>query len=98
MLEQGALDEARAIAARNLDPLLPGMKALGLPELLQHLGGAVSLAQATALAQAATRQYAKRQCTWFRHQLAADRRIDAQFSERLLPEIFSIIRQFLLTP
>lgn len=98
MLAAGALDEVRAIDARGLDPLLPGMKALGLPELRQHLGGALSLAQATALAQAATRQYAKRQATWFRHQLVSNYRIDAQFSERLLPEIFSIIRQFLLTP
>jgi len=74
------------------------MKALGLPELRQHLEGAISLAQAVALAQAASRQYAKRQATWFRHQLAPDHLLNAQFSERLLPEIFSIIRQFLLTP
>ncbi len=98
MIDRGALDEGRAVLARRLDPLLPGMKALGLPELRQHLEGAISLAQAVALAQAASRQYAKRQATWFRHQLAPDHLLNAQFSERLLPEIFSIIRQFLLTP
>ena len=64
----------------------------------QHLGGAISLAQAIELAKASTRQYAKRQSTWFRHQLPPDYLLSAQFSERLLPEIFSIIRQFLLTP
>lgn len=97
MLAAGALDEARALAARNLDRALPAMKALGLPALLDHLKGLISLDEATARAQAATRQYAKRQATWFRHQLLPDHRIDAQFSERFLPEIFSIIRQFLLT-
>lgn len=98
MIDQGALDEVRAVLARNLDPLLPGMKALGVAELRQHLGGAIPLAQAVALAKASTRRYAKRQATWFRHQLPPDHLVNAQFSERLLPEIFSIIRQFLLTP
>jgi tRNA dimethylallyltransferase len=98
MIDQGALDEVRAVLARNLDPMLPGMKALGVAELRQHLGGAISLAQAVELAKASTRQYAKRQATWFRHQLPPDYLLSAQFSERLLPEIFSIIRQFLLTP
>jgi len=98
MVERGALDEVRAVLGRTLDPMLPGMKALGVAELGQHLGGAISLAQATELAKASTRQYAKRQATWFRHQLPPDHLLGAQFSERLLPEIFSIIRQFLLTP
>lgn len=98
MVDRGALDEVRAVLARRLDPMLPGVKALGLPELRQHLEGLIPLAQAVALGQAATRQYAKRQATWFRHQLPPDHLISAQFSERLLPEIFSIIRQFLLTP
>ncbi|MBL8705595.1 MAG: tRNA (adenosine(37)-N6)-dimethylallyltransferase MiaA [Rhodospirillales bacterium] len=98
MIGQGALDEVRAVLARRLDPMLPGMKALGVAELRRHLDGALPLAQAVALAQTATRQYAKRQATWFRHQLPPDYLLNAQFSERLLPEIFSIIRQFLLTP
>jgi tRNA dimethylallyltransferase len=74
------------------------MKALSLPALRDHLKRLISLEDAVVLARQATRQYAKRQATWFRHQLAADYRLDAQFSERFLPEIFSIIRQFLLTP
>lgn len=97
MIRQGALAEARALWARRLDPSLPAMKALGLPALFDHLNGLISLEEAIARAQQATRRYAKRQATWFRHQLEPDHRIDAQFSERFLPEIFSIIRRFLLT-
>ena len=48
------------------------MKAVGLPELLRHLRGEISLDEAIALAQRATRRYAKRQMTWFRHQMTPD--------------------------
>ena len=47
------------------------MKALGVRELLGHLAGEMPLAAAIAAAQQATRRYAKRQMTWFRHQLPA---------------------------
>lgn len=97
MLERGALDEVRALLALRLDPALPAMKALGVPQLAAHLRGEITLAEATALAQAATRQYAKRQSTWFRHQWSPDHLIDAQYSERTENEIFSKIRDFLLT-
>ena len=69
MLETGALEEVAALAARNLDPMLPAMKAQGVPPLLRHLKGEISLATAQELGAAGTRQYAKRQFTWFRHQL-----------------------------
>src|SRR5204863_9318107 len=69
MLEKGALEEVEALAARGLDPILPAMKALGVPPLLRHLRGEISRQQAIALASAQTRQYAKRQFTWFKHQL-----------------------------
>jgi tRNA dimethylallyltransferase len=97
MVEAGAVDEARAFAARKLDPGLPITKAVGLRELLRHVAGETDLASAVAEGQRATRRYAKRQYTWFRNQLAADRVIDEQFSESLQSEIFSFIRQFLLT-
>jgi len=97
MIEAGALDEVRALVARRLDPALPAMKALGVPALAAHLRGELSLGAAIARAQAATRQYAKRQVTWFRHQLLGAQRIDAQYSERLRPEILALIRRFLLT-
>lgn len=70
MLAEGALDEARALAARGLDPLLPAMKAHGVPWLLRHLRGDIPLAEAAGKAKQDTRRYAKRQFTWFRHQLA----------------------------
>lgn len=97
MVEAGALEEAAAMKARGLDPALPAMKALGLPELLAHLDGSLPLARAIEAAQGATWHYARRQRTWFRHQFDPQLRIGEQFSERLLPEIFSKIRQFLLT-
>ncbi|MBS0533810.1 MAG: tRNA (adenosine(37)-N6)-dimethylallyltransferase MiaA [Proteobacteria bacterium] len=69
MLAAGALDEVRALAARNLDPLLPAMKAHGVPWLIRHLRGEISLDEAAAGSIMDTRRYAKRQHTWFRGQL-----------------------------
>jgi tRNA dimethylallyltransferase len=70
MLAEGALDEVRALAERSLDPLLPAMKAHGVPWLIRHLHGDIPLAEAADKAKQDTRHYAKRQFTWFRHQLA----------------------------
>jgi tRNA dimethylallyltransferase len=69
MLSAGALDEVRLLSARGLDPLLPAMKAHGVPWLIRHLAGEMSLAAAAEEAKKDTRHYAKRQFTWFRHQL-----------------------------
>lgn len=69
MMEGGALDEVRALRERNLDPMLPAMRAHGVPGLLAHLRGAISREEAIAKGQGDTRRYAKRQFTWFRHQL-----------------------------
>ncbi|MCA6122172.1 tRNA (adenosine(37)-N6)-dimethylallyltransferase MiaA [Bradyrhizobium sp. WSM 1704] len=69
MLETGALDEVAALAARKLDPLLPAMKAHGVPALIRHLAGEISREEAAEIGRADTRHYAKRQYTWFRHQL-----------------------------
>jgi tRNA dimethylallyltransferase len=69
MLEAGALDEVRALAARGLDPTLPAMKAHGVPWLVRHLNGEISLDEAAAGAIMDTRRYAKRQVTWFRNQM-----------------------------
>lgn len=73
MLEAGALDEVAKLAARaegeGLDPALPIFKALGYPALSAHLRGEVSLADARETSQQQTRNYAKRQMTWLRHQL-----------------------------
>ncbi|MGX4802928.1 tRNA (adenosine(37)-N6)-dimethylallyltransferase MiaA [Bradyrhizobium guangdongense] len=69
MLRGGALDEVERLAARGLDPLLPAMKAHGVPALIRHFRGELSLEEAATIGRADTRHYAKRQFTWFRHQL-----------------------------
>ena len=69
MLENGALDEVRALGERRLDPMLPVMRAHGVPGLLAHLRGELRLEDAIAKGKVDTRAYAKRQFTWFRHQL-----------------------------
>jgi tRNA dimethylallyltransferase len=69
MLKAGALEEVARLAARNLDPLLPAMKAHGVPALIAHLKGEITLEEAAAAGRGDTRHYAKRQYTWFRHQL-----------------------------
>jgi tRNA dimethylallyltransferase len=69
MLGAGALDEVAALAARKLDPLLPAMKAHGVPALIRYLAGEIDLEEAAVIGRADTRHYAKRQFTWFRHQL-----------------------------
>ncbi len=72
MLEAGALDEARYLAGLDLDASLPAMKALGVPELLNYVRGNCSLSEAADSAKLHTRQYAKRQRTWFKNKLKAD--------------------------
>lgn len=97
MMEHGAPDEVRALMALHLDPALPAMKALGVPELAEWLSGACDRDTAVARACQATRNYAKRQMTWFRNQLDKPEVVYAQFSESITHGIFAIIRQFLLT-
>lgn len=68
MVEAGALDEVKALVARGLDPALPAMKAVGVRELAACLAGETSLETALDALKQATRNYAKRQLTWFRNQ------------------------------
>lgn len=69
MIAEGAMEEVRALAALDLDPALPATKAIGFRELRAALNGDTTMAEATERAKIATRQYAKRQSTWFRNQL-----------------------------
>jgi tRNA dimethylallyltransferase len=69
MMEAGALEEVRALSRRKLDPLLPAMKAHGVPWLIRHLAGEITLIEAAEGAKNDTRRYTKRQFTWVRHQL-----------------------------
>jgi tRNA dimethylallyltransferase len=69
MMTAGAIEEVQALAARALDPNLPAMKAHGVPWLVRHLRGEINLEEAVEGAKRDTRQYTKRQATWFRNQL-----------------------------
>ncbi len=77
MVAAGALEEVRALTARGLDPALPAMKAVGVRELAGYLARETTLAEATAAIKQATRNYAKRQLTWFRNQCGDWARIKA---------------------
>jgi tRNA dimethylallyltransferase len=70
MMAAGALHEVDRLRARRLDPLLPVMRAHGVPGLIAHLEGKIGLDEAIRRGQGDTRAYAKRQVTWFRHQMA----------------------------
>lgn len=72
MIDEGAVAEVEALLARKLNPNLPVMRAIGVPELSAYLLGRTSLDEAIAAGQQATRRYAKRQYTWFAHQPPAE--------------------------
>ncbi|HEY9548763.1 MAG TPA: tRNA dimethylallyltransferase, partial [Kiloniellaceae bacterium] len=97
----GAVEEVAALLALGLDPALPVMKAVGVPEFAAYLAGKTSLEAALARAQQATRRYAKRQMTWLRHQLLGNDAtvlvMETQYSESHRLEFFAKIRQNLLT-
>ncbi len=97
MVEEGALDEVRDLMALGLAPDLPAMKAVGVRELAAYLADDSTLDEAVAAAQQASRNYAKRQLTWFRNQIPKDESIFTQYSESHHQKIFSFIRQFVLT-
>ncbi|MET1025853.1 MAG: tRNA (adenosine(37)-N6)-dimethylallyltransferase MiaA [Dongiaceae bacterium] len=105
MIEHGALDEVEATLARYGRAILeePSGKALGFRDLADVLAGRQALERAIAAAQQATRNYAKRQTTWFRHQMAFANFISEigtkeNFSESSYQKIFQNIRDFVLTP
>jgi len=68
MIDQGAVAEVQKMLTHKLDPALPAMKTLGVREITDYLQGISTLDEAIAQAQQATRNYAKRQMTWFRNQ------------------------------
>ncbi len=72
MLAGGAMGEVEALLARALDPALPVMRAIGVPEIAAYLAGEIDLAEAQERGAQATRNYAKRQFTWFRNQSPPD--------------------------
>ncbi len=106
MLEEGALDEVRALLALGLDPALPLLRAHGVPELAAYLRGEITLLEATRRAELVVGQYTKRQATWFRHhRLSAQiytigARIGdfTQFSERSMADLLNFLTLSGLTP
>ena len=104
MIEHGVLDEIRAMDALKLAPDLPVMRAVGVPEFLAVVRGDQALSDAIGQVTQASRRFAKRQYTWFRHQ-TPDWKVfspslasgGAQQSERFFGEVFPFIRQTLLT-
>jgi tRNA dimethylallyltransferase len=76
MVHDGAIEEARATGRLGLSPDLPAMKAIGVRQFLDHDAGKLTLAEALASVKTETRRYAKRQLTWFRHQMADWPRLD----------------------
>jgi tRNA dimethylallyltransferase len=90
MLSAGALEEAAQL--RHIDPALPSAKILGLRELQSVRDGNSTLEAAGSAAKTATRQYAKRQLTWFRHRMADWRWIEAQDTDVIVAQMLAAIR------
>jgi tRNA dimethylallyltransferase len=97
MVEAGAIEEVRSLLSLGLDPELPIMKAVGVREIAAHLQGQIDRVTMVAKGQQATRHYAKRQYTWFRHRLPAAQILAEQYSEKADQVIFTKIRETLLT-
>jgi tRNA dimethylallyltransferase len=68
MVDSGAVDEVKALLARGIDPALPVMRAIGVREIAAFLNGEIDRSEMIARGSQATRNYAKRQYTWFAHQ------------------------------
>lgn len=98
MMAEGALDEVRTLLALGLDPEQPAMKAVGVRELRAYLMGTSSLSDAAARAKKATRMLAKRQRTWFRHQLGAELVLDYPPAPSASATVASFVGRVVLTP
>lgn len=93
MLMQGAMAEARALVARNLDPELPAMKAHGMPWIAAFVRGEISAEEAAENAKRDTRRYAKRQFTWIGRQFPFWPRIPSPEIGDRLRVIFALYRE-----
>jgi tRNA dimethylallyltransferase len=96
-MDQGALSEAETIKNMNLDPSLPAMKALGLSQIIKYLDGEMNLDDAIKDAQQKTRNYAKRQMTWFRNQLEPNflstKRYDGSSNQELIAAVIKFLKK-----
>lgn len=91
MWEAGALDEVAALCARNLDPKMPILKAVGVPQIADYLAGNCDKKTALDEAKKQSRRYAKRQFTFFRNNFITNYLIEETYSERKNLEFFSNI-------
>ncbi|MGA0952124.1 MAG: tRNA (adenosine(37)-N6)-dimethylallyltransferase MiaA [Candidatus Puniceispirillaceae bacterium] len=92
MLAHGAVDEVARLMARQLDPGLPLMKALGVAPIAAFLAGNMTKDDAAFIAKRDSRRYAKRQMTWIRNNFNAQITVEKKYSESLYEKIFSLIR------
>ena len=92
MLMDGAIDEVARLMARQLDPGLPLMKALGVAPIAAFLQGDITKDDAAFIAKRDSRRYAKRQMTWIRNNFNAQITVEKKYSESLYEKIFSLIR------
>lgn len=91
MFDGGAIEEVEALIARGLDPSLPVMRAIGVCEIGAYLSNELTREQAVAAGQRATRNYAKRQYTWFGHQPPPEwPRFTWAVEEGVMDEVFSL--------
>ena len=98
MLESGAKEEVAALIARKLDPALPVMRAIGVREVAAMLADPANAPKLVEQAKIATRQYAKRQYTWFRNQPPTDwQRIDAQLGDDIVNDLAIKLQHMTLT-
>ena len=97
MVAAGGLDEVRDLKALGLDPALPAMKALGVRQLMSYLDGGCDVEAALEDAKTWTRRYAKRQMTWFRRNMISWNAVHEKDSEKIIYEIFAILRDNELT-
>ncbi len=98
MIDEGAaIDEVKDILDRNLDPSLPSMKALGVPEIADFLAKGLEKEEMLDRIKMQTRRYAKRQMTWVRNKMSEAKTSSAQDLESLKGDFFPFIRHFLLT-
>lgn len=98
MFDGGAEGEVHALRARGLSPDAPVMRAIGVPQIMRWLDGEIDRATALDLAQAATRQYAKRQANWFRHQPPPDwQQVTETLNDDAISDLVIKLRQRLLT-
>jgi tRNA dimethylallyltransferase len=93
MMKAGALEEARALCARGLDPELPAMRAHGMPGFGEYFVGRLSLAEAVERCKRDTRRYAKRQLTWIAHQFTLWPRIPAESQDLRVKVVGALMRE-----